>query len=66
MRRYLVLDAKGFDLDCRECRRFWAVIQHTPRSVRLLRMRRLVAAVRAVRPAPGFGVPQREPQVAVA
>jgi hypothetical protein len=43
----LVLDAKGYDLDCRECRRFWCVVRHTPRSLRLLRMRRLAAAVRA-------------------
>lgn len=43
----LVLDARGYDLDCRGCRRFWAVVLHTPRSIRLLRMRRLAAAVRA-------------------
>jgi len=48
----LVLDATGFDLDCRDCRRFWCVVQHTPRSVRLIRMRRLVAAVRAADRAP--------------
>jgi hypothetical protein len=46
-RRCLVLDATGYDLDCRGCRRFWCVVQHTPRSLRLIRMRRLVAAVRA-------------------
>jgi hypothetical protein len=45
--RCLVLDATGYDLDCRACRRFWCVVQHTPRSLRLIRMRRLVAAVRA-------------------
>jgi hypothetical protein len=47
MGRCVVLDAVGHDLDCRDCRRFWCVVRHTPRSVRLLRMRRLVAAVRA-------------------
>jgi hypothetical protein len=46
--RQLVLDAYGYDLDCRTCRRFWAVIVHSERSLRFLRMRRLVAAVRAV------------------
>lgn len=47
--RSLPLDARGYDLDCRDCRRFWCVVRHTARSIRLLRMRRLVAAVRAVR-----------------
>ncbi|CAN5701548.1 hypothetical protein BH23GEM3_BH23GEM3_19540 [soil metagenome] len=47
--RSLPLDANGYDLDCRGCRRFWCVVRHTSRSIRLLRMRRLVAAVRAVR-----------------
>jgi hypothetical protein len=46
-RQALVLDAVGYDLDCRECRRFWCVARHTSRSIRLVRMRRLVAAVRA-------------------
>lgn len=46
--RRLVLDATGYDLDCRDCRRFWVVVRHGPRSLRLIRMRRLVAAVRAV------------------
>jgi len=46
--RSLPLDATGYDLDCRACRRFWCVVRHTPRSLRLLRMRRLVAAIRAV------------------
>lgn len=45
----LVLDARGFDLDCRDCRRFWCLVVHTPRSIRLLRMRRLAAAVRGPR-----------------
>jgi hypothetical protein len=47
VRSSLVLDAVGYDLDCRDCRRFWCVVQHTARSIRLIRMRRLVAAVRA-------------------
>jgi|GEM_PF-527088 len=47
-RECLVLDARGFDLDCRACRRFWCVVRHTPRSLRLIRMRRLVAAVRVI------------------
>ncbi len=46
----VVLDARAYDLSCRACRRFWCVVQHTPRSRRLLRMRRLAAAVRAVEP----------------
>jgi hypothetical protein len=44
----LPLGAIGYDLDCRGCRRFFCVVRHTYRSVRLLRMRRFVAAVRAV------------------
>lgn len=44
---HLVLDASGYDLDCRDCRRFWCVVQHTPRSLHLLRMRRFIAALRA-------------------
>jgi hypothetical protein len=44
--RQLVLDARGIDLDCRDCRRFWCLVLQTPRSLRLLRMRRLAAAVR--------------------
>jgi hypothetical protein len=47
-RDQLPLDARGFDLDCRGCRRFWCIVRHTQRSLRLLRMRRLAAAVRAV------------------
>jgi hypothetical protein len=58
----LVLDARGFDLDCRDCRRFWCLVVHTPRSIRLLRMRRLAAAVRGARSQPEIGVP---PEVAV-
>ncbi len=41
----VVLDAVAYDLDCDECRRFVCVVLHTARSLRLLRMRRLVAAV---------------------
>lgn len=48
IRRRLPLDASGYDLDCRRCRRFWIVVRHTARSVRLIRMRRFVAALRAV------------------
>lgn len=47
--RDLPLGASAFDLDCRGCRRFWCLVRHTARSLRLIRMRRLVAAVRAVR-----------------
>lgn len=46
--RYLPLDATGYDLECRACRRFRPVVRHTVRSLRLVRMRRLAAAVRAV------------------
>jgi hypothetical protein len=55
--RQLVLDAYGFDLTCRDCRRFWCLVVHTPRSLRLLRMRRLAAAVRAVRVEPTLETP---------
>lgn len=54
--RHLPLDARGYDLDCRDCRRFWLVVRHTPRSIRLVRMRRFVAAVRAA----GRRQPERE------
>lgn len=47
MSRYLPLDAVGYDLECRGCRRFRCLVRHTVRSLRLVRMRRLVAAVRA-------------------
>lgn len=46
--RALPLDATGYDLDCRDCRRFVCIIHHTPRSLRLMRMRRLAAAVGAM------------------
>jgi hypothetical protein len=45
--RELPLDATGYDLECRGCHRFLCRILHTPRSLRLLRMRRLAAAVAA-------------------
>ncbi len=37
--------ARGLDLDCRGCRRFHARVQHTARSLYLLRLHRLAAAV---------------------
>lgn len=46
--RELPLDATGYDLECRGCRRFWCVVRHSARSLRLVRMRRFVAAVKAV------------------
>jgi hypothetical protein len=45
--RYLVLDATGYDLECQGCHRFRSIVRHTARSLRFVRMRRLVAAVRA-------------------
>jgi hypothetical protein len=48
----LPLDARAYDLNCRACRRFLCVVQHTRRSLRLVRMRRFAAAVRAVRLVP--------------
>lgn len=63
MQRYLVLDATGYDLECRPCRRFRSVVRHTERSMRLVRMRRLCAAVAASgAPARGharFGAPEQ-------
>jgi ribosomal protein S27AE len=35
----------GFDLDCRDCRQFHPRLSHSPRSLYLLRLRRLAAAV---------------------
>lgn len=35
----------GYDLDCRSCRQFHPRIQHTGRSLYLLRLQRLAAAV---------------------
>jgi hypothetical protein len=59
--RELLLDATAFDLSCRPCRRFWTVVRHTPRSLRLSRMRRFVAAVAAIgddhRHSPNGGAP---------
>jgi len=37
--------AGGLDLDCRGCRRFHARVRHTTRSLYLLRLQRLAAAV---------------------
>ncbi len=37
--------ARGLDLDCRACRRFHARVQHTARSLYLVRLQRLAAAV---------------------
>ena len=48
LNRKLPLDAVAVDLDCRGCRRFWSMVQHTERSLQLMRMRRFVAALRAV------------------
>ena len=48
MGRYLPLDATGYDLECRGCRRFRSIVRHTARSLRLVRMRRLVAAICAM------------------
>ncbi|HEX7048946.1 MAG TPA: hypothetical protein VF188_01940 [Longimicrobiales bacterium] len=39
-------DVAGFDLDCRACHQFHPCIRHTPRSLYLLRLHRLAAAVR--------------------
>ena len=50
MARYLPLDATGYDLECRPCRRFRAMVRHTVRSLKLVRMRRLAAAVAASAP----------------
>ena len=58
--RKLPLGARAYDLDCRGCRRFWSIVQHTERSIRLLRMRRFVAALRAVE----SGVASPAPEVA--
>jgi hypothetical protein len=49
--RALPAGATAHDLCCRDCRRFWAIVHHSERSLRLLRMRRLVAAIRAAEPA---------------
>jgi hypothetical protein len=47
LERGLPLDAVGYDLECRACRRFRCVVLHTERSLRLVRMRKLAAAVGA-------------------
>lgn len=38
-------DVRGYDLDCRRCRRFHPRIRHTAHSLYMLRIRRLAAAV---------------------
>ena len=48
LNRKLPLDAVAVDLDCRGCRRFWSIVRHTERSIQLVRMRRFIAALRAV------------------
>lgn len=62
--RFLPLDARGYDLDCRGCRRFHSVVRHTVRSIRLIRMRRLVAAVRAAGAATMRGTRTASEQIA--
>ncbi len=65
--RFLPLDAGGFDLECHACHRYRCVVRHSERSVRLVRMRRLAAAVNGA----GAGVkaplrarlPAKEPAV---
>ena len=52
LRPYLVLDSTGYDLECRGCRRFRTVVRHTERSLHLVRLRRLVAAVATAGEAP--------------
>jgi hypothetical protein len=56
LHRKLPLDAVAVDLDCRGCRRFWSIVQHTERSLQLMRMRRFVAALRAVEVEPAATV----------
>lgn len=46
----LILDATAYDLTCSSCQRFWCVVRETQRSLRLIRMRRLVAALKAGEP----------------
>jgi hypothetical protein len=41
----IVKGIRGFDLECRACRRFLARIMHTPHSAYISRIRRLAAAV---------------------
>lgn len=60
LRPTLILDATAYDLTCRGCHRFWCIVRQTKRSLRLIRMRRLAAAVLAAEP-PGRSKP---PQVA--
>ena len=55
-----LLDATAHDLVCDSCRRYLCVIRHTPRSLRLLRMRRLAAAVQSDEPLSRARVPTLE------
>lgn len=48
----LPLGARAIDFDCRPCRRFWSLVRHSERSLRLVRKRRFIAALRAVEPPP--------------
>jgi hypothetical protein len=48
IQQYLVLDATAYDLACRTCHRFWPIVRHTQRSLQLMRMRKFVAALKAV------------------
>lgn len=45
---HVILDATAHDLVCDGCRRIWCVVRHSARSLRLVRMRRLAAAVDGV------------------
>ena len=46
----LILDARACDLTCPQCRRFLCIVKETQRSLQLIRMRRLAAAVSAAEP----------------
>ncbi|MFW6080082.1 MAG: hypothetical protein ACODAE_10700 [Gemmatimonadota bacterium] len=46
LRATLPVGADGYDLDCRDCRRFHPRIRHSPRSLYHDRIRRFAAAVR--------------------
>lgn len=45
LRAVLPAGASAYDLDCRACRQFLPLIEHTPRSLHQVRLRRLLAAV---------------------
>lgn len=46
LRSVLPPGVSGYDLDCRECRRFLPRVRHTERSLYYLRVRRMAAAIR--------------------